>query len=59
MGYKEFLQLTHPEEFQEQLDEDNIFDFEGEKRFSKAGLQPKIPGIKKKKTNNFLFNILF
>src|SRR3989338_7652889 len=28
MGYKEFLQLTHPEEFQEQLDEGDLFDFE-------------------------------
>ena len=53
MGYKEFLQLTHPEEFQEQLDEDNIFDFEGEKRFSKAGLQPRIPGIRKRKVTVF------
>jgi len=53
MGYKEFLQLTHPEEFQEQLDEGDLFDFEGEKRFSKAGLQPRIPGIRKRKVTVF------
>jgi len=53
MGYKEFLQLTNPEEFQEQFDEGDLFDLEGEKRFSKAGLQLRIPGVRKRKVTVF------
>ncbi|MEK6923121.1 MAG: segregation/condensation protein A [Nanoarchaeota archaeon] len=52
MGMKEFLQLTNPDESEEQFDEDG-FDLEGEKRFSKAGLQPRIPGIRKRKVTVF------
>ncbi|MBS3065086.1 MAG: segregation/condensation protein A [DPANN group archaeon] len=53
MGMKEFMQLTNPEEFSEDSDENSLFDVEGERRFSKAGLQPRIPGIRKRKVTVF------
>jgi len=53
LGLEHLLMLTNPEQFPEEDDSIDLIDLETEKRFTKAGLNPRIPGVRKRKVTVF------
>jgi len=53
LGLEQLLMLTNPEQFPELDDDSDLIDIETEKHFTKAGLRPRIPGVRKRKVTVF------
>ncbi len=54
LGVEQLLMLTDPDQFPELPEsDDDLFDIEHEKQFTKAKLAPRIPGVRKRKVTMF------